>query len=370
MVRAVLREWLINPLSGWQVEPVYATATMPGYRYARQFARRLLDLPGSGTEDVVVEAWAGDVFFGLDFAPDTIVAQQENLRAWQNRGAKVSFMVYDLLPVLMPHVFPEGSGEGHEQWLTAISQFDGLVCISEAVAEEMKRWSESALKLDELPRIEWIHLGADIQHSAPTMGFPEGADRTLSAIRRRPTFLMVGTIEPRKGHLQAIAAFEQLWAKGVDVNLVIVGHEGWKMLPDDLRRTIPRIVSTLRQHPERCERLFWLEGVSDEYLEAIYEASSCLIAASEGEGFGLPLIEAAQHGLPVLARDIPVFREVAGEHAVYFSGLDAADLADAVQNWLEDVQRGCIPDPTLMTWHTWQDAARRIAQHLGVITEP
>ena len=180
---------------------------------------------------------------------------------------------------------------------------------------------------------------------------------------------MVGTIEPRKGHLQTIAAFELLWAKGVDVNLVIVGHEGWKLVPDIQRRTIPRIVSTLRQHPERGERLFWLDGISDEYLEAIYEASSCLIAASEGEGFGLPLIEAAQHGLPVLARDIPVFREVAGEHATYFSGLDAADLAEAVQGWLEDAQRERIPDPTSITWHTWQEAARRIARHLGVITE-
>ena len=369
VVRAILLEWLTNPPPGWQIEPVYATADTPGYRYARQFTHRILEINEANFEDYAVEAWPGDVLFTLDFAWHIVVYQQNYLQMWQNRGVRIWFMVYDLLPVLMPHVFPDGSGEGHEQWLAAISKFDGLVCISEAVAEEMKMWSESALKLDELPRIEWIHLGADIQRSAPTMGFPDGADQTLAAIRRRPTFLMVGTIEPRKGYLQTIAAFEQLWAKGVDVNLVIVGHEGWKLLPDDLRRTIPRIVSTLRQHPERGERLFWLEGISDEYLEAIYEASSCLIAASEGEGFGLPLIEAAQHGLPVLARDIPVFREVAGDHAAYFSGLDAADLADAVRSWLEDAQGGRIPDPTSITWHTWQEAARRIAQHLGVIAE-
>jgi len=40
---------------------------------------------------------------------------------------------------------------------------------------------------------------------------------------------------------------------------------------------------------ENRKRLFWLEGISDEYLEKVYAASSCLIAASEGEGFGLPL---------------------------------------------------------------------------------
>ena len=369
VVRAVLREWLINSPSGWQVEPVYATTDMPGYRYARRFTCRFLGLPDDGTEDSVVEAWPGDVFFGLDFAPDTVAAQQDHLQAWRNRGVTTWFTVYDLLPILMPHVFPPAADESHERWLRKVSQFDGNVCISKAVADELKRWRETAVVEAAPQRIEWFHLGADIQRSAPTSGFPEGADQTLSAIRGRPTFLMVGTIEPRKGYLQTIAAFELLWAKGVDVNLVIVGQEGWKPVPDIQRRTIPRIVSTLRQHPERGERLFWLDGISDEYLEAIYEASSCLIAASEGEGFGLPLIEAAQHGLPVLARDIPVFREVAGEHATYFSGLDAADLAEAVQGWLEDAQRERIPDPTSITWHTWQEAARRIARHLGVITE-
>ena len=65
-----------------------------------------------------------------------------------------------------------------------------------------------------------------------------------------------------------------------------------------------------RRLQEIGNRLFWLEGISDEYLEKIYDAATCLIAASEGEGFGLPLIKVAQHKLPIIARDIPVFREV------------------------------------------------------------
>ena len=137
---------------------------------------------------------------------------------------------------------------------------------------------------------------------------------------------MVGTVEPRKGHAQALAAFEKLWGQGLEANLVIVGKQGWKM------EVIGRSpASSLRNVGKR---LFWLEGISDEYLEKIYDACTCLIAASEGEGFGLPLIEAAQHKLPIIARDIPVFREVAGEHAYYFSGLDPQSLAESVKNWL------------------------------------
>ena len=65
-------------------------------------------------------------------------------------------------------------------------------------------------------------------------------------------------------------------------------------------------------------------------LEKVYAASTCLISASEGEGFGLPLIEAAQHKIAIIARDIPVFREVAGDHAFYFNGNESTDLPKAI----------------------------------------
>ena len=90
---------------------------------------------------------------------------------------------------------------------------------------------------------------------------------------------MVGTIEPRKKHEQVLAAFEQLWDRRVDTNLVIVGKQG---------RKVEALVERLRTHPELGKRLFWLEGISDEYLDRIYAASACLIAASEGETSASP----------------------------------------------------------------------------------
>jgi glycosyltransferase involved in cell wall biosynthesis len=175
---------------------------------------------------------------------------------------------------------------------------------------------------------------------------------------------MVGTIEPRKGHLQALDAFERLWAQGLDVRLVIVGGEGWKGLPDGARRTIPTLVARLRRHPELGRRLHWLQGISDEYLDRVYAASTCLLFASEGEGFGLPLIEAARHGVPLLARDLPVFREVAGAHAHYFSGADGASLAVAVQDWLGLHAAGQAPTPAGIASRTWAANAAELMTHL------
>ena len=168
---------------------------------------------------------------------------------------------------------------------------------------------------------------------------------------------MVGTIETRKGHAQVVAAFENLWAHGIDANLVIVGRQGWN---------VDEFINRLRHHPELGRRLFWLEGISDEYLEKIYATCTCLIAASEGEGFGLPLIEAAQHKLPIIARDIPVFREVAGNHAFYFSGKEPTDLAGTVVRWLELHESGKNPDSDGMPWLSWRQSTERL---LSIILE-
>jgi glycosyltransferase involved in cell wall biosynthesis len=106
-----------------------------------------------------------------------------------------------------------------------------------------------------------------------------------------------------------LAVFKHLWDKREDVQLVIVGRHGWLM--EDF-------MEHLEKHPEQGKKLFWLTGVSDEFLAQIYEACSCLLAASIDEGFGLPLVEAIQHGKPILARDIEVFREFGGSNKRYF----------------------------------------------------
>jgi glycosyltransferase involved in cell wall biosynthesis len=146
-----------------------------------------------------------------------------------------------------------------------------------------------------------------------------------------------------------------LWQQHIDVNLVIVGKKGWM---------VDALAERINTHAELGKRLFWLDGISDEYLEGIYKASACLVSASEGEGFGLPLIEAAKQGIPILARDLPVFREVAGDHAFYFAGLSAEDLALAVEDWLELHQNKQAPDSKLVPILTWAQSAQQLVDQL------
>jgi glycosyltransferase involved in cell wall biosynthesis len=233
-----------------------------------------------------------------------------------------------------------------------------LVCISQAVADDVSLWLQQhphVVSERGAPRITAVHLGGDLTHSMPTHGMPAEAEELLRQLRQRPSFLMVGTIEPRKDHAAVLAAFEQLWAQGQDLALVISGRAGWM---------VEELLERLRSHPERERRLFWLEHPSDEFLERLYAGCACLIAASRGEGFGLPLVEAAQHRLPIIARDLPVFREVAGEHAFYFKD-DAPDaLAADLMQWLALYRAGRQPDSTNMPWDTWRQSAENLKQLL------
>ncbi|MCX5824883.1 MAG: glycosyltransferase family 1 protein [Deltaproteobacteria bacterium] len=355
VTRSILGELLKRAPDGFVVRPVFATVESKGYFYARQFTAQFQGLC-SDQQDELLDYRPGDLFLGLDLQHHTTRVQEHYLSSMHRDGVSIYFVVYDLLPIHFPHYWPpqHSVDKVHAEWLHVISQFDGAICISRAVANELTDWQRArGLKRLRPFKTGWFHLGADLENSAPTRGLPDDANHVLEELARRPTFLTVGTVEPRKGQVQVLGAFELLWREGIDANLVIVGRQGWM---------VESLVERLSQHSELNKRLFWLEGISDEYLEKVYGASTCLIAASEGEGFGLPLIEAAQHKLSIIARDIPVFREVAGKHAFYFSGTDPQKLVEAISNWLMLKAKGKTPDSTNMPWLTWQQSTQQLLE--------
>jgi glycosyltransferase involved in cell wall biosynthesis len=201
-------------------------------------------------------------------------------------------------------------------------------------------------------KVGYFHLGADFanrSNAQPLSGDNHTLDR---AMQSRPSLLMVGTVEPRKGHQLALAAVEKLWAAGIDLNLVIVGKQGWN---------VDAVSKKLRAHRESSRRLFWLSDTSDETLARLYQTSSALLAASEGEGFGIPLIEAARHKLPIIARDIPVFREVAGDCAFYFGTGTPDSLAADLRSWLDLYSKAAAPSSEGLRFLTWKESAEQLA---------
>lgn len=337
VVRGLLKELLCANID-YEVRPVYASYNNHSYKFANKFTHKFIKdistFKFSTENESYIDFIPGDIFFGLDLQHDVVIQQSDFFRNARVSGAQVYFLVHDLLPVLLPHVFEPHMYRVHTEWLQELSRNHGVVCVSKTVAKEYIEWLDSfAPSRPGFFKVGWSHNAYDIEGSIPSKGIPTDAYETLKKLNDRISFLMVGTIEPRKGYQQVLLTFEKLWAQGNNINLIIVGKQGWDM---------ELFSEQVRVHEELGNRLFWMNGISDEYLEMIYKNSNCLIAASEGEGYGLPLIEAAKYDLPIIARDIPVFREVAGNYATYFSGFQIDDLALVIEQWLCDFKNGNV----------------------------
>lgn len=351
VVKSVLESWLANPPIHYRVEPVYASADAPGYRYARKFTLDFLGVADRWLADEPISYRAGDHFIGLDLQPHVVPVQRNYLHRMRRHGVSIQFVVYDLLPIALPDCFVEGGADMLEQWLDVIAGFDGAVCISEAVAEELRMWLVQQDALRDNFQISWFHLGAAAPANAHRKRIPRQVKKPDQPLR----FLMVGTLEPRKGHARVLSVFEQLWSDGLPVVLTIVGKKGWM---------VDELTETLRRHSEQGTRLFWEESTDDSRLQAIYQESDCLIAASRGEGFGLPLVEAAQFGLPIIARDIPVFREVAGEAVWYFDEEHGRSLKDSLREWITLYRQERHPRSEEIPWLTWEESSGVLLQRV------
>jgi glycosyltransferase involved in cell wall biosynthesis len=305
VVRALLLQLFSNPPEGYQVLPVFCTRKHD-YRYAdslfvRKFTSCSDKLP---TGDVVVGN--KDIFFALDLAAHLLPLHENQLLAWKQQGVKIHILIYDMLPHLHSQWFTPRSVKNFRRWLQTIGVYaDQLICISETVKNELRTWLFDQGFSANTPRISTIPMGSEIASSLPSSGADTETIELIERLKNEKFILMVGTIEPRKGYADAIDAMEVLWDNNDQTSLVIVGKPGWKTL---------KLQERLLTHEQAGKKLFWLKNISDQTLQKLYEMANGVLVASYGEGFGLPIVEAMHYGKSLLVRDIPVFREVAGNY--------------------------------------------------------
>jgi glycosyltransferase involved in cell wall biosynthesis len=279
---------------------------------------------------------------GLDLNPGWPL-RAERLRAARAEGTRILVHVHDVLPATHPEWFPPGAQKGYARWLRTVRDTATVVTVSaDATAEALTAWWERRSDgSGRRPPVRVVPLGADV---------PAGFRRTPSGGRGRPRFLMVGTVEPRKGHADVLDAVDLLWRDGLDVSLTIVGRQGWM---------VERLARRIRTHPEHGRRLQWHEALLDVDLEEQYATCDAVLVASYGEGFGLPIVEAAAREIPLVVRDLPVFREIAGPDVAYFAGGGPA-LAERLRAWLAAWRSGAQPSGSTVVRRSWQEVADQL----------
>jgi len=223
--------------------------------------------------------------------------------------ARLSVLVYDLIPVSHPEYFASSSIQNFPNYLKVLSKANNLITISEFTSSQVRNF---------VPNFATKNL--------TSISLPiELEDGVVDTSQERivPMFLCVGSLEPRKNHMSVLKAAEWCWSEGFEFELTLVGGQGWKNL--DVREYI----SYLR-HKKFDIRVFY--DASDSQVVNLYSQAFAFITVPWVEGFGLPLAEAISTGKFVIASKIDSHLEFGQVQGVYFVNPDEIDMiASAMQ---------------------------------------
>lgn len=314
-------------------------------------ARRLSPPSAPAPERAVpFEAKEGDQLLMLDSSWHAdFFPLAEGLKA---KGVGIVSVIYDLIPLTHPQFCDEGLVKVFDRWFDWIAETaDGFMAISQTISQQVSLEVRRRLGEQEA-RKRWhgyFYLGTDLDLAQSDGAEHAGLVDLFQG--QAPVYLMVSTIEPRKNHRYLLDAFELLWAQGSAARLCIIGKVGWKC--EDL-------IKRIRRHPEWNKRLFMFNRIDDRSLEYAYANSTALVFPSYVEGFGLPLVEALQRGLPVMASDIPVFREVGGEFMAYFDLHRPASLCELILHFEKTGLFPALRPVDEWAWIDWRESSRQL----------
>ncbi len=259
-------------------------------------------------------------------------------------GLKGFFFLHDLIPITHPEYGRPGEAERHRRRLDAMLSVGRALAVNSGETRRELMSYAAARGLTVPPCV--------VAPLAPPELPAPGDVRPLPG----PYFVVLGTIEPRKNHLLLLHVWRKLAGEmgSAAPRLVVIGQRGWEC---------EQVVDLL----ERCEALrevvIELPCCSDGELATWLRHAQALLFPSFVEGFGIPLVEALSVGTPVLASDLPVFREIAGDVPEYLDPLDGRGWLNAIVDYARPdstrrsaqigrMERFCAP--------TWQEHFARV----------
>jgi alpha-1,3-rhamnosyl/mannosyltransferase len=254
--------------------------------------------------------------------------------------------LHDAIPLAYPH-WANPRLRKLKNWLLreCAQAADAVIAISHAAVDELTEHFRIPVE-----RIRVVPLGVH----ARWFEAPDEARVHDTLVRhrlQRGYILHVGTLQPRKNLDALVSAYESLPAAvRAERQLVLVGKYGW---------SAQALVARLARH-RQDGRVMWIDYVTQDELRALYHGAGMFAYPSLAEGFGLPLVEALATGLPVIASDLPVLREIAMHHALFVSPHRVDDIAGAIerQHMQVDAEAADLRRAHARSF-TWQACARR-----------
>lgn len=239
-------------------------------------------------------------------------AVDASLHQWLSRTRQRPIhMVHDLIPITHPEYCRRGEAARHSSRLRSVLRSAaGVLTNSRHTAETLARFAR------------WQGLRLPPVRPVPPGPAPLPAPAAASPLHV-PYFVMLGTIEARKNHGLLLQLWRSLAAElgPAAPHLVVIGRRGWEC---------ESAIDLLERSPPLQGVVHELDDCPDSDLATWLAHARALLFPSFAEGFGLPLVEALALGTPVLASDLPAFRETAGLVPDYFDPLDGPGWRQAI----------------------------------------
>jgi len=271
---------------------------------------------------------------------------------FKTQGGKIDAVIYDLIPITHNQFCNAFLVEIFKKWFfDSLKYVDGYITISDTVRVDLIEFlnNEFGEEKTKEKKFDYFLLGSDFGYNDKNK-LP--VRYLLNCIfKTRPTYMIVSTVEPRKNHKYLLDAFEILWEENLDINLCIIGRIGWE---------VDELMDRINKSLELNQRLFLFSDLNDDELLYSYQNSKMLLFPSIVEGFGLPIVESLSNGLPVLASDTPIHREVGLDKIGYFDISNPNDLA----NKIKDIESNGIPDSLKVDaeyhWLNWKESSQML----------
>jgi glycosyltransferase involved in cell wall biosynthesis len=355
-VKSLIKNFFKKEFKNYNFCTIYGLPDGSGYKKDNKFLKKFLNnsIVNYEKSDYVFPK-PGDIFFGLDFSVDTVLNNSNFFNFLKIRNVKIYFMLYDLLPIQFPNFWNSEFSLLHEKWVKRISQYDGILCTSKTVCLQLINFLNKNSINHENLNIDFVHHGYDQNNFTDEYLKFKDKSFNFGKLLKNPTFLVIGTLESRKAHELVLNAFDILWKRGFNFNLIFIGKKGW---------LVDKLIGRIDNHYLKNIQFYWFNEASDRFIKEILKKTTCLIHASLAEGFGLSLLDAIAHGVPIIARDIPVTREICGDNCFYFTTNDPNIFSDAILEWHNLYLNNSHPRVNSIKFISWNESARRTINYL------
>jgi glycosyltransferase involved in cell wall biosynthesis len=242
---------------------------------------------------------------------------EPTLPGWvEKHRLRAVYFIHDLIPLTHPQYCRPGEVDKHTLRMEhVLASASGVIANSQATIDELSAFAAQR-RLPMPPAVASFIAGPPV----PAALTP--------AVLERPHFITVGTIEGRKNHILLLRVWKRLARRyGPETPLLlIVGQRGWEA-SDAL---------AMLDASAGDEHVRELGTCADAELANLIAGARALLMPSFVEGFGLPVAEALELGTPVIASDLPVFREFAGSIPTYLDPLDDKSWEQAIVDFTSD----------------------------------